>query len=233
MLEIGAGTGALTLALLERGRGPHRDRDRSRISSRCCVRARDLARAQIVEADALELRLRGVVRRAAAGSSPGTCPYNVATPVMLRLIEMEGGPESLTVMVQKDVAERLVAAPANAGIRQPLRRRPVRDARRDRVRPLAGLVLSAAESRLERRSCWCGAPNPRSRRAISRCFGRSCAAHSRTGAKRSSIRLALALDLDRAEVLRALRSSNLSPELRGERLDLGDFARLADALAEE
>ena len=33
---------------------------------------------------------------------------------MLRLIEMHEGPESLTVMLQKDVAERLAAAPATS-----------------------------------------------------------------------------------------------------------------------
>jgi 16S rRNA A1518/A1519 N6-dimethyltransferase RsmA/KsgA/DIM1 with predicted DNA glycosylase/AP lyase activity len=43
--------------------------------------------------------------------------------------------------------------------------------------------------------------------------------------------LALALDIDRAATARALSLCNLSAELRGERLDLGDFARLADALA--
>jgi 16S rRNA (adenine1518-N6/adenine1519-N6)-dimethyltransferase len=44
--------------------------------------------------------------------------------------------------------------------------------------------------------------------------------------------LTLALDFDRARIARALESCNISPELRGERLDLGDFAKLADALAE-
>ena len=44
--------------------------------------------------------------------------------------------------------------------------------------------------------------------------------------------LALALGIDRARIARAIVASDLSPELRGERLDLNDFARLADALAE-
>jgi 16S rRNA (adenine1518-N6/adenine1519-N6)-dimethyltransferase len=44
--------------------------------------------------------------------------------------------------------------------------------------------------------------------------------------------LALALGLERTRIVRALELCNLSPELRGERLALGDFARLADALAE-
>ena len=45
--------------------------------------------------------------------------------------------------------------------------------------------------------------------------------------------LSLALGSIARGIARALTSCNLSAELRGERLDLGDFARLADALAEE
>ncbi|MBV8198053.1 MAG: 16S rRNA (adenine(1518)-N(6)/adenine(1519)-N(6))-dimethyltransferase, partial [Candidatus Eremiobacteraeota bacterium] len=45
--------------------------------------------------------------------------------------------------------------------------------------------------------------------------------------------LHLSLGFERADLERALVHSNLSPELRGERLDLGDFARLADALASQ
>jgi 16S rRNA (adenine1518-N6/adenine1519-N6)-dimethyltransferase len=43
--------------------------------------------------------------------------------------------------------------------------------------------------------------------------------------------LAYALEIDRTTIERAIADANLSPELRGERLDLDDFARLADALA--
>jgi 16S rRNA (adenine1518-N6/adenine1519-N6)-dimethyltransferase len=43
--------------------------------------------------------------------------------------------------------------------------------------------------------------------------------------------LALALDVDRAVTARALSLCNLPSEIRGERLDLSDFARLADELA--
>jgi 16S rRNA (adenine1518-N6/adenine1519-N6)-dimethyltransferase len=45
--------------------------------------------------------------------------------------------------------------------------------------------------------------------------------------------LAIALRVDRGVIVRALLACNLPTEIRGERLDLGDFARLADALAEE
>ena len=57
------------------------------------------------------------------------------------------------------------------------------------------------------------------RRATSPLSGRSCAARSRTGAKRSSTRSRWRSVWTRATIARALDCSNLSPELRGERLD--------------
>lgn len=41
-------------------------------------------------------------------------PYYVTTPIIMSLIEGEDRPETITVMVQKEVAERLVAAPGTS-----------------------------------------------------------------------------------------------------------------------
>ena len=41
-------------------------------------------------------------------------PYYVTTPIIMSLLEGEERPESITVMVQKEVAERLVAAPGTS-----------------------------------------------------------------------------------------------------------------------
>ena len=58
---------------------------------------------------------------------------------------MDAGPESLTVMVQRDVAERFARRPARR-VRQPLGRRAVRDARELAFTLRAASVLPAAES---------------------------------------------------------------------------------------
>ncbi len=229
-LEIGAGTGALTRALLDLGAdltGLEIDRDLVAL-----LRARDdLHGVTIVEADALEFDYRAWAANR-HWLVAGNLPYNVATPLMLRLIEMNGGPDCLTVMVQRDVAERLVAVPGS---------------------PAYGSLSVAVQFAMHARIAFALSPgsffpSPNVDSSVVRLVRRATpAVHPRDlptfwkvvrGAfayrrKTLANTLALALDLDRARILRALESSNLSPELRGERLDLGDFARLADALAEE
>ncbi len=229
-LEIGAGTGALTLALLDEGAALTAiEIDPDLVA---LLRSRtDLARAAIVEADALAFDYPSW-----ASGRPwivaGNLPYNVGTAIMLRLIEMEGGPDSLTVMVQKDVAERFVAAPAtpaygslSVAVQYAMRVEPGFALSPGSFFPAPKVRSSVV--RLVRRSE--PAVRPRDPATFWKVVRGAFAYRRKTLANS----LALALGLDRAKIARALDYSNLSPELRGERLDLGDFARLADALAEE
>lgn len=228
-LEIGAGTGALTLALLEAGADVTAlEIDPDLIA---LLRSRaDLARAAIVQADAMNFDYRDW----SAGrpwNVAGNLPYNVATAVLLQLIEMEDGPASLTVMVQKDVADRITASPGT---------------------PQYGSLSVAVQFAMHAEDGFTLAPasffpSPKVRSRVIRLVRRAKpAVRPRDAAifwkvvrgafayrrKTLANSLALALDLDRVRISRALQKSNLPPELRGERLDLADLARLADALAE-
>lgn len=228
-LEIGAGTGALTLALLNAGAeltALEIDPDLVDL-----LRSRaELASARIVEADALTFDYR-----AWSAGTPwlvaGNLPYNIATPLILRLIEMEDGPDSMTVMVQKDVADRLIAAPASPayGSLSVAVQYAMCAERAFTLAPGSFFPAPKVESsvvRLTRRT----EPAVRVRdEALFWKVVRGAFAYRRKTLVNS---LALALELERTTIARALALSNLSPELRGERLDLGDFARLADALAE-
>lgn len=229
-LEIGAGTGALTLALLEAGADVTAlEIDPDLIA---LLRGRDeLKRAAIVQADALHFDYR----RWSAGRPwqvAGNLPYNVATAVLLQLIEMEDGPASLTVMVQKDVADRLAAVPGTPqyGSLSVAVQYAMRTEKGFTLAPASFFpppkVLSRVVKLVRR-------PEPAVRPGDAAIFWkvvRGAFAYRRKTLLNS---LALALGFDRARIVRALQKSKLSPELRGERLDLGDFARLADALAEE
>ncbi|MEI8051422.1 MAG: 16S rRNA (adenine(1518)-N(6)/adenine(1519)-N(6))-dimethyltransferase RsmA [Actinomycetes bacterium] len=112
-LEIGAGLGALTEVLLESGAAVTAleiDPDLAAI-----LRARpELATAQIVEGDALAVDL-DVLAPPASGpwSLVANLPYNVATPVVLRVLEQAPQITRILVMVQLEVAERLAAGPGN------------------------------------------------------------------------------------------------------------------------
>ncbi len=162
----------------------------------------------------------------------GNLPYNVATALILRFIEMEHGPDSLTVMVQKDVAERFIAAPAtpaygslSVAVQYAMHAQPIFTLPPESFFPTPKVHSSVV--RLVRRA------DPTVRPRDCAMFWKVVRGAFAYRRKTLANSLSLALDLDRARIARALKSSNLSPELRGERLDIGDFARLADALAEE
>lgn len=114
-VEIGPGPGGLTRALLDEGaaRVVAVERD-----ARCLAALTELAgaypgRLDLIEADALELPLDSL------GTRPrrlvANLPYNIATELLVRWLEAvsddAGVAESFTLMFQKEVADRLSAAP--------------------------------------------------------------------------------------------------------------------------
>jgi len=113
-IEVGPGPGGLTRALLAEGasRVVAIERD-----SRCLAALAELAalypgRLEIVEGDALTLdpvALTDAPRRIVAN-----LPYNIATALLLKWLDRIAGYESLTLMFQREVAERLVAAPRSS-----------------------------------------------------------------------------------------------------------------------
>jgi 16S rRNA (adenine1518-N6/adenine1519-N6)-dimethyltransferase len=115
-LEIGPGRGALTAALAPRVArlvAVEIDRDLAAL-----LPARMPPTVRIVEGDALDADLAGLLdgERLPARVA-GNLPYNVATPIVIRLLAAAGGGRVLrdaTVMLQQEVAERVVARPGSA-----------------------------------------------------------------------------------------------------------------------
>jgi 16S rRNA (adenine1518-N6/adenine1519-N6)-dimethyltransferase len=116
VVEIGAGLGALTLALADAGaRVTAVEVDHHLISVlREQVRGRDV---RVVHADALTLDWSGLLDGADdAGESwmvVANLPYNVAVPVIVRVLDEAPAVASLLVMVQREVGERLAAPPGS------------------------------------------------------------------------------------------------------------------------
>jgi 16S rRNA (adenine1518-N6/adenine1519-N6)-dimethyltransferase len=110
--EVGPGPGGLTGALLEAGAAVTAvERDR-----RCIPALAELAnifadRLTVVEEDALKVDEEALVGRAVHVVS--NLPYNVGTALLLRWLAADWSPwwASLTLMFQKEVAERIVARP--------------------------------------------------------------------------------------------------------------------------
>lgn len=110
VLEIGAGLGSLTLALRERECSVLAVEIDPRLVSILEREVADDPDVGVVAGDALTIDVDALL-----GAGPWRCvsnlPYNVATPVVIRLLEEAPTVTSGLVMVQREVAERLVAAP--------------------------------------------------------------------------------------------------------------------------
>ena len=120
VLEVGPGIGTLTMALLQHaGRVVSVERD----ADLPAVLAETLApwadRFALVQKDALDLATAdlsdALARLGAPETAPGklvaNLPYAVAATVVLDYFEQFPSLESATVMVQKEVADRMAAVP--------------------------------------------------------------------------------------------------------------------------
>jgi 16S rRNA (adenine1518-N6/adenine1519-N6)-dimethyltransferase len=227
VIEIGPGTGALTQALLDLHADVTAidiDPDMVRI-----LRSRpELQRAQIVQADALAFDYE-----AFANGKPwrmtGNLPYNIATPLIMQLIEMRTGPEMLVVMVQREVADRFSARPSTPayGSLSVAVQYAMQVEKAFTLGPGAFYPRPKIDSTvvlLRRR------PSPAVQVNDEHWFlqvVRSAFAYRRKTLANS---LSLSLGVQRASVAQALHHTGLDTEIRGEQLAIADFARLADRL---
>ncbi|MBT3371324.1 MAG: 16S rRNA (adenine(1518)-N(6)/adenine(1519)-N(6))-dimethyltransferase RsmA [Rhodospirillaceae bacterium] len=111
VLEIGPGPGGLTRALLAEGAAHVVAVERDR---RCLAALAELAaavpgRLTLVEADALEIDEYALSPR--PSRIIANLPYNISTPLLFKWLDQLDLYESLTLMFQKEVAQRIIAQP--------------------------------------------------------------------------------------------------------------------------
>jgi len=228
VLEVGAGTGTLTAALLAAGAELTAFELDERLVEILHGRE-DLTAARIEHADALAFDYASY-----GGERPwsvaGNLPYNIATPLLLRLAGLERPPERIVAMIQKDVADRLLAKPGTAayGSLTVALAVTMRAERAFNVAPgqfFPRPKVTSSVIVLHRLA----APlvDVRDRRRFEQVVRGAFAYRRKTLANS----LALALDLPRERIATALLALDLDADIRGEALDLPTFAALTDALA--
>ncbi|MGA2037471.1 MAG: 16S rRNA (adenine(1518)-N(6)/adenine(1519)-N(6))-dimethyltransferase RsmA [Acidimicrobiales bacterium] len=122
VVEVGAGLGALTLELVRSGaRVTAVEVDRRLLP---LLRAQvEPCGARVVEADALSLDWSALLQDQPADPATvqgrpwnlvANLPYNVAVPVVARVLEEAPMVRSMLVMIQREVGERLAAVPGDA-----------------------------------------------------------------------------------------------------------------------
>lgn len=231
VLEIGPGLGSLTLGLLESARHVIAvEIDHGLAAALPATVARFAPahqdRLTVVEADAVRLP-------PLPGPEPtllvANLPYNVAVPVLLRVLEGIPTLERALVMVQLEVAERLAAAPGSKiyGV-------PSVKARWYGAVRQAGLVGRSVfwpQPRVDSGLvAFTRADPPPTSASRAQVFTVIDAAFAQ---RRKTLRAALAaLAGSAARAEEALRAAAVDPAARGEQLDVADFARIAEGLVE-
>lgn len=232
VLEVGPGLGALTGALAERaGRLYVIEVDRGL----CEVLRRKFAARPavcVIEGDALRIDLRRAILEPTV-KVVASLPYNVAAPILFRLLDERTVFSDLTVMVQREVAERLVAAAGSRAYGAPslLFQLYARVLGRFRVGPAAFYPRPQVVSEVLRLAL-----DPAPRVAVDDPALFAAIVRAAFGQRRKMLRNALqALPAGAALTAAAwddvFAATGIDGRARGETLDLTAFAALSDAAA--
>lgn len=221
-LEIGGGEGVLTGRIAERVAHVHVVEIDEELAGGLDEVAERAGNVSVVRGDAMRLDLAALAP--APTTVPSNLPYSVATPVLLRTIAELPSVERWTVMVQREIADRLRAQPGTPAYGSPsvlvqlaCEVELIRTVNRAVFRPRPR--VDSALLRLRR-----VAPAPTA--GVARLV-RDAFAHRR---KPLASSLELAGGPSRAEARAALERIGLEPDVRAERLAPGEFAALAAEL---
>ncbi len=234
VLEIGPGIGPLTAELAQRaGKVVSVELDKSLLP----VLAETMApypNVEIVPGDVMKLDLAALAAEKLQGLRPIVCanlPYNITTPVLTKLVETPCF-ETITVLIQKEVAQRLAAPQGSSDggsfsmfLQYHMETEYLFDVPREKFLP-APKVTSAVLRCVRREK---PPVTVQDEEFFFRCLRGAFLLRRKTLANS----LAAALPgIGKERVLEAIRACGLPEDVRGERLTLEDLARLSDALGE-
>lgn len=187
---------------------------------------------EIIFGDVLKQDIKGLVSEKMQGLRPVVCanlPYNVTSPLITAFLEAECF-DSVTVMIQREVAKRICAKPATAD-----------------YGAFTVLVNWYAEPEMlfdVPPSCFI--PQPKVTSSVIRLKTRSAppvevkdkalffrVVRAAFGMRRKTLTNALSAnfnELNKADIENLLTACGFDPKIRGEVLPIGDFAAISDAI---
>lgn len=232
VLEVGPGIGCLTEQLaLRAGKVVAVELDNAlRPVLKQTLAGKD--NVEIIFGDVLKQDIKGLVSEKMQGLRPVVCanlPYNVTSPLITAFLEAECF-DSVTVMIQREVARRICAKPATAD-----------------YGAFTVLINWYAEPKMlfdVPPSCFI--PQPKVTSSVIRLKTRSeppvevkdkalffRVVRAAFGMRRKTLTNALSAnfnELNKADIENLLTACGFDPKIRGEVLSIGDFAAISDAI---
>lgn len=235
--EIGPGAGTLTRALAQSCRKAVAVEIDSRLIPILSYTLSDFKNTKIINEDIMKVDIDSILREEFGNMPVIVCanlPYYISTPVIMKILEECSGVKSITVMVQKEVADRMTASPGG--------------------KDYGALSLAVQYYTQPRIVCsaepHCFFPQPKvSSSVITLDVLAKPAANvldkslffkiikSAFGQRRKTLLNALSkspyINFQKTEIEAAIENANLTSDIRGERLSISDFANISNYLTKE
>lgn len=235
VLEIGPGAGALTRELSRVAKKVVAVELDARLLPVLDETLADCGNVTVIQGDILAMDLAALLEAYFAGLPVSVCanlPYYITSPVILRLLESRLPFEAITVMVQKEAAQRLCApmgsracGAVTAAVRYFAAPRMLFPVHRGSFFPVPN-VDSAVLQLIPRRE---PPIQVRDEAAFFRLIRAAFGQRRKTAANAVSA----GLGMEKSAVLAAMARAGLAPNARAEALTLEDFARLLSMLNAE
>jgi 16S rRNA (adenine1518-N6/adenine1519-N6)-dimethyltransferase len=229
VLEIGPGLGILTKELAERaGRVIAIELD-DRLAAHLKERLSSLANVTILNEDVLHIDPAELLGRPTTYKVVANLPYYITSPVLRHFLEASLKPETMLVMVQKEVAEAIVAGPGRRSLLSISVQFYGKPEIVSYVPPQAFYPAPAVESAILRIEVY---PQPAVAVADEQGFFDLVRAGFAAARKQIANSLAQGLKLPKEEVQTLLQRAEIAPQRRAETLTLEEWARLWQVFAE-
>ncbi|MFN2364008.1 MAG: 16S rRNA (adenine(1518)-N(6)/adenine(1519)-N(6))-dimethyltransferase RsmA [Halarsenatibacteraceae bacterium] len=238
VIEVGPGLGALTVRILEEisaGELLAVEKDREL----CSILENELseyANFSLIEADILEYDLEELLRarnfKDLDYKLMANLPYNITSPLIRLFLERETRPEKMVLMVQREVAERIVAEPGGKDFGT-LSIAVQYYAEAEIVHYISPEVF-IPQPRVESAIITLDLKNPHPERADNEdIFFKVVRAMFQQRRKiiRNSLSKAAQVDFPRDIVDEALARAEIDPKIRGEKLSIQRVIKLSNELA--
>lgn len=236
VLEIGPGFGSLTQVIAERAKKVIALEIDNRLIPILNETLADYKNIEIINMDVLKSDIEKLSKEKNNGKPfkiVANLPYYITTPIIMDLIEKRNAVESMTVMVQKEVAERMQAGP--------------KDGDYGALSIAVQFYSEASIDMIVQPSCFM--PKPKVASAVITLKLRDkppvemkdkelffklvkCAFGQRRKTLLNTLCNQGGFDMNKEEIAEIIRSSGLDEKIRGEALGIKEFANLSDRFYE-
>ena len=231
VVEIGPGIGTLTQYLAEAAGRVYAVEIDEKLLPILAETLSSYENVTVINQDILKTDIRELIGDAETCKIVANLPYYITTPIIMALLEGGVPAESITVMVQKEVADRMAAAPGTKDYGA------LSLAVQYRAKPRIACIAPAGaflpppkvDSAVVHLSCYERPPVETKDENMFFSLIRAAFAQRRKTLA-NALSGAAWLGLSKEQAAAAIEAAALPANVRGERLSLEDFARLTDAV---